>query len=262
MENQIINFINDQDKIIIINIFGVDTIFIKDEKFRNLFGNFIVIKDEEFAKRQAKLFYISAIMDENEDLEGDELFEKIDNYPLKEEINSLLVLPYVDHQAGLSFQTVAACLLEEDKLLIYERPDNFENLSNIRLGAAEDFEFEYLDNLKVNADCDLENYISHAMEIFHLYNDDEKIFELRKLELLDDCRAPEYPDDIFVGFFKEGFGGEGMWVRYEDFEGTDFYGILLNQPNQDLGVNEGDRIKFHLTKDKEDKIFCFCDLDE
>ena len=45
------------------------------------------------------------------------------------------------------------------------------------------------------------------------------------------------------------------------FEGTDFYGILLNQPNQDLGVNVGDRVKFHLTKDKEDKIFCFCDLD-
>lgn len=53
-----------------------------------------------------------------------------------------------------------------------------------------------------------------------------------------------------------------MWVRYKDFEGTDFYGILLNQPNQDLGVNAGDRVKFHLSKDKDDKIFCFCDLDE
>ena len=62
--------------------------------------------------------------------------------------------------------------------------------------------------------------------------------------------------------FKKGFGGEGMWVRYKDVEGTDFYGVLLNQPNQDLGVNMGDRVKFHLTKDKDDKVFCFCDLDE
>ena len=100
------------------------------------------------------------------------------------------------------------------------------------------------------------------MEVFKHYNDDEKIFELRNLELLDEVRELEYPDDVFVGFFKEGFGGEGMWVRCEDFEGKDFYGILLNQPEQDLGVNMGDRVKFHLTKDKDDKIFCFCDLDE
>ena len=100
------------------------------------------------------------------------------------------------------------------------------------------------------------------MEIFGLYNDDEKLFKLRKLELLDEVREVEYPDDIFVGFFKKGFGGEGMWVRCEDFENTDFYGILLNQPSQDLGVNEGDRVKFHLTRDEDDKIFCFCDLDE
>ena len=194
-------------------------------------------------------------------MDDDELFERIENYPIEDNINSLLVLPYVDHEAGLSFQTVAACLLEEDKLLVYERKDNFENLSNSRFGAVKDFEFEYLENLNVVADFDIENYKDKALYVFKLYNDDEKILELRNLELLDELREGEYPDDIFVGFFKTGFGGEGMWVRYEDFEGTDFYGILLNQPNQDLGVNVGDRVKFHLTKDKEDKIFCFCDLD-
>lgn len=263
MENQIINFINDQDKIIIINIFGVDTIFIKDEKFRNLFGNFIVIKDEEFAKRQARLFYISAIMDENEDLDGDELFEKIENYPLKEEINSLLVLPYVDHQAGLSFQTVAACLLEEDKLLIYERPDNFENLSNIRLGAAKDFEFEYLENLKVPEDFDFEPFQSHSMETFKHYNDDDKILTLRVLTMLDEYRNEQHPDDILVFFFKEALAPEGMWVRYEDFnEEQEIFGRLLNQPNQDFGVNMGDTVKFSFAKNQDGALICVCDLDK
>ena len=205
---------------------------------------------------------MDSIMNDDEDLDGDELFERIENFPLEDEINSLLVLPYVDHTAGLSFQTVAACLWNDDNLLIYERADGFTSLSNSRFGAVKDFEFEYLENLKVKANCDLEDYISRAMETFGHYNDDEKIFELRNLELLDEVREPEYPDDIFVGFFKKGFGGEGMWVRYEDVEGTDFYGVLLNQPNQDLGVNMGDRVKFHLTKDKDDKVFCFCDLDE
>ena len=37
-------------------MFGDDTIFIKDEKFRNLFANFIVIKDEEFSKDKILCF--------------------------------------------------------------------------------------------------------------------------------------------------------------------------------------------------------------
>lgn len=54
-----------------------------------------------------------------------------------------------------------------------------------------------------------------------------------------------------------------MWVRYEDYdEEHDIIGRLLNQPNQDLGVNAGDMIKFSFMKDKEDKLFCYCDLDE
>ena len=206
---------------------------------------------------------MDSIMNDDEDLDGDELFERIENFPLEDEINSLLVLPYVDHTAGLSFQTVAACLWNDDKLLIYERADGFTSLSNSRFGAVKDFEFEYLENLKVKANCDLEDYISRAMETFGHYNDDEKIFELRNLELLDEVREPEYPDDIFVGFFKKGFGGEGMWVRYEDYdEEHDIIGRLLNQPNQDLGINAGDMIKFSFTKDENDKTVCYCILDK
>ena len=172
-------------------------------------------------------------------------------------------MPYVDHEAGLSFQTVAACLLEEDNLLVYEREDNFENLSNSRFGAVKDFEFEYLENLMIPSDFDIAPFTSRAMEIFKLYNDDEKILVLRALPLLDDVRDKEFPDDILVIFLKEGFGAEGMWVRYEDYdEEHDIIGRLLNQPNQDLGINAGDMIKFSFMKDNDDKLFCYCDLDE
>lgn len=242
--------------------FGDDTIFIKDETFRNLFANFIVIKDAELSIRQAKMFHIDSIIGDDENLEGEELFERINNYELEEEVNSMILLPYVDHTAGLSFQMVATCLLKNDKLTVYEREDDFQILSNYRFDSLKDVEFEYLDNLDLNPDFDIESYKDHAMEIFYLYNDNDKLFTLRKLDILDELREPEYPDDVFVGFFKKGFGGEGMWVRYEDFEETDFYGILLNQPEQNLGVNKGDRVKFHITKNKNDKIFCFCDLDE
>ena len=202
-------------------------------------------------------------MNDDEDLDGDELFERIENFPLEDEINSLLVLPYVDHTAGLSFQTVAACLWNDDKILIYERADGFTSLSNSRFGAVKDFEFEYLENLKLNAGFDFESYKSHAMDIFRHYNDDEKILVLRLLDMFDGLRDQEFPDDLLVIFFKEGFGAEGMWVRYEDFnDDHEIFGTLLNQPNQDLGINRGDTVKFDFTKDEEDKVVCFCDLNE
>lgn len=155
-------------------------------------------------------------------------------------------------------------MLEEDKLLVYEREDNFENLSNSRFGAVKDFEFEYLENLKIPSDFDIEPFTSRAMEIFKYYNDDEKILVLRALPLLDELRDQEFPDDILVIFVKEGFGAEGMWVRYEDYdkEELDIFGRLLNQPNQDLGINQGDMVKFSITKDENDNVVCYCDLNE
>ena len=115
----------------------------------------------------------------------------------------------------------------------------------------------------VNADFDIEKYTSHAMEIFRHYNDDEKILVLRALPLLDESRNEEYPDDIMVFFSKDGCAPEGMWVRYEDYtEDHDILGELLNQPNQNMGVNRGDMVKFSIAKDEEGKVICFCDLNK
>lgn len=199
---------------------------------------------------------------DDEDPGEDELFDRIENFKLEEEVNSLLVLPYVDHQAGFSFQTVAACLWEDDNLTVQERPDDFKNLSNIRWDAGlAEFEFEYLDNLNVDADF-IEEYKKRAMDIFKFYNDDEKIFVLRSLPLLDEFRNEQHPDDILVFFFKEGCKPEGMWVRYEDYtEEHDIFGTLLNQPNQDMGVNEGDMVKFSFAKNQDGDLLCVCKLD-
>lgn len=112
------------------------------------------------------------------------------------------------------------------------------------------------------SDFDIEPFTSRALEIFKYYNDDENILVLRALPLLDELRDQVFPDDILVFFFKEGFGAEGMWVRYEDYdEDLDIHGRLLNQPNQDLGINCGDMVRFSLTKDENDKVVCFCNLD-
>lgn len=62
----------------------------------------------------------------DEDLTGEEMFERIENYDLGYEVNSFLALHYVGHEAGLSFQSVAACLLKDDELLVYERGDSLK----------------------------------------------------------------------------------------------------------------------------------------
>ena len=91
---------------------------------------------------------------------------------------------------------------------------------------------------------------------------DEKISDLRNLKILDEFRSEEFPDDILVFFFKEGCSAEGMWVRYEDTnEEKEIFGTLLSQPNQNMGINKGDRIKFNIIKAEGDS-FCCCDLDE
>lgn len=204
---------------------------------------------------------MDSIWDDDEDLDGDELRDRIENYSIEEKVNSLLVLPYVDHTAGLSFQIVTSCLWEEDKVLLYEIEDSFQMMATCRWGNIKDVEFEYLENLKINTDFDLKKYTSRAMDIFKHYNENEKLLILRALPILDELRDQEFPDDILVIFFKEGFGAEGMWVRYEDYnEEHDIFGTLLNQPNQDLGINKGDKVKFSFTKNQNDEIVCFCNL--
>ena len=53
------------------HILGVDSIFIIDGKFRNLFAKFILIKDEGFAKSILNFFYINSIMVGEEDFDDD-----------------------------------------------------------------------------------------------------------------------------------------------------------------------------------------------
>ena len=91
---------------------------------------------------------------------------------------------------------------------------------------------------------------------------DDRLAELRSLKELDEFRSEEFPDDILVFFFKEGFSTEGMWVRYEDMnENKEIVGTLINNPNQNLGIKEGDRVKFKLSEDYGG-LACCCNLDE
>lgn len=262
-QKNIIRFIkNHKQNIIVKHIFGDDSIFVKDEKFRNLFANFIVIKGDDFSDVQAKVLHIDEILDGAEELDQDEFTRRMDNFDIGYEVNSALVFAYVNHEEGLSFLTVAPTLLEGKKLTVYERDDDFNVRLDNKWEAVADLEFEYLKDLKVNAICDIDEYKSKIKEDAGVLKDDDKLSHLRSLKELDKFRNEEFPDDILVFFFKEGYSTEGIWVRYEDMnENKEIVGTLINNPNQNLGIKEGDRVKFKLSEDYGG-LACCCDLDE
>ena len=130
---------------------------------------------------------------------------------------------------------------------------------------------KYYEDLIANTGAnDLINFLQSTIEEYKsrikadpgVVKDDEKLSKLRSLEALDEFRNDEFPDDILVFFFKEGFSTEGMWVRYEDMnENNEIFGQLINNPNQNLGIKEGDRVKFKLSEDYGG-LACCCNLDE
>ena len=200
-------------------------------------------------------------MDGEEELDQDEFTRRMDNFDIGYEVNSALVFVYIHHEEGLSFITVAPTLLEGKKLTVYERGDDFNVRLDNKWEAVADLEFEYLKDLKVTANCNLEEYKSKVKEDAVAIKDDDKYSLLRGLKELDEFRNEEFPDDILVFFFKEGCSAEGMWVRHEELNGNnEFFGTLINQPNQNLGVNKGDKVKFNIIKAEGDS-FCCCDLD-
>ena len=63
----------------------------------------------------------------------------------------------------------------------------------------------------------------------------------RKVELVDALRSPEYPDDVLAVLAADGLPQEGVWFRLEGLTGEGMLaGVLLNEPDADYSVHEGD----------------------
>ncbi len=80
------------------------------------------------------------------------------------------------------------------------------------------------------------------------YAPSEDVAAIRSVDLIDDSRHPDYPDDILVIFLKDDYKPEGCWVRSMEVEEGRCIGKLLNEPDQDYGVHENDLIPFDIVK--------------
>ena len=82
-----------------------------------------------------------------------------------------------------------------------------------------------------------------------------EVERMRDFKFLDSMRHPDYPDDIQVLLVKENFKIEQVWVRSWKYTQDELFGQLLNEPDQNFGIHNGDIIGFAPVK-SDDKIFC------
>lgn len=232
---------------------------IKEENFRKLYHKYIVIKADEFAHQVGQSIQLDIAAESNPDKDIEEVFKSI---RIPENVNAILAIPYIDHEAGISFLSMAMAVLDGENVEIIKR-ESFGSLSLIRKNDIRDMEFEYLENLNANKDFDPEHY-EECSRMLDTYSRDEAIEALRSITDIDHLRNEDYPDDILVHFIKEDLQAEGMWVRYESItpEGM-IEGKLLNTPFQDFGVKAGDDVKVFPYKSEDmDELIIICDLNK
>ena len=219
--------------------------------FRELYGKYIQILDKEQSETLVKPI----------DIGDGEIIRAID---CDMEVNSTFVHAYIDHEAGMSFQVLTTVGFYDDAAnRIHERTD-FKSMVNIRKDKFDDFNIRIIEDDSYFNDKYGE-YVSNHDKVYT----NENLERIRDFKAIDSLRDGIFPDDIMVVFFKEGMQNEGMWVRIERMdddlplingEEGEFpllYGKLLNQPNQDLGVNMGDEVRVALIRYETGEVVAF-----
>lgn len=162
----------------------------------------------------------------------------IDEFPGADKANYILTYGYIDHEAGMTLEVLAAAMMYEAKFTFAET--NPEISSKIRIGSIKPEECYFFD------DTDGSIYHRYQEKVDNLkdYSAGEEVEETRRMEFLDPYRSPEYPDDVCVYLIKDGNKPEGCWVRIEAPAEKQIIGILLNEPDQDFGYHQGEKIAF------------------
>ena len=160
--------------------------------------------------------------------------------------NGVIGYFYVDHEEGISFRIHALCRVEHGKLpqIVANFADHGEDCV---LRYDEFGEFHLLSNEEANSLLlsDDERWYIFDDQRWFIYYDPENLHAIRNRGDLDQFRAPGYFDDVSVVLVPEDGGvPEIVWVRLEEMaeDGFAFQGVLLNEPDADIGVHEGDTI--------------------
>lgn len=184
----------------------------------------------------------------------DNLRQCIENYPDADKANCILTCGYIDREAGLTMEVLCAGYKNGDDFSFFDQCK--EHRVILRVGSVEEDEFYLFDD----SDGRLQKKYSDKIEILKDYEASEEVEETRKMEFFDKLRHEHYPDDVMVYLAREGLNPEGGWVRIIGLGDHFIMGTLLNEPDQDFGYHEGEKIAFFVQKTEDDQIICFSNM--
>ncbi len=178
----------------------------------------------------------------------------IRDFPGAGDAEYILTYGYIDRQRGLTLEILAAARRENGHF--YFMDGNETVRSFVRIEVVEEDTFWYFPD----EDGILEKRYAAKIEMLKSYDASEEVEQTREMGFLDQCRDPQYVDDVLVYMIKENLEPEGCWVRITG-RGEDYLiGTLLHDPVQDFGYHNGDTIGFFVRRRDEDTIICCCDV--
>lgn len=199
---------------------------IEDLSFRKLAGNYVLLTNIPMERFQ---LYNS----EFQCLEGD---------------NALLTYGYIDHQASLSFEILCfAKYIPEKRIEL--RPGNSKISFKIR------YDGMVGDVVVLPYDISMAEFHNKVKMVSEGYRYSDDVEEIRKYDLIDSDRHPQFPDDVGALLFKEGVQMEKVWVRTSAIINGKIAGYLLNQPHSSkFDLKRGDMVTLVSVPTKEGRF--------
>ena len=176
------------------------------------------------------------------------------DFPGAEDSNGILTYGYYDREAGLTLEVLGAAHVEGESARFED--SSKDTRSFIRIGAVAEDDFLFF----ADEDGKLAERYADKIEMLHHYDADEEVEKTREMSFLDGCRHEEYIDDVMVFLVKDGLKPEGCWARIIGLGDHFFMATLLNEPDQDFGYHEGEKIAFFVQETDDKKVICISDM--
>ncbi len=186
---------------------------------------------------------------------NDNIKKIMTDLPGAEDANGVLTYGYYDREAGLTLELLAAAKINEKDFQY--AAGNPEVTLKLRIEALGDTEFYVVSD----EDGKMSEKFADKMEMLKGYDpENPDIEKTREMQFLDPFRNDVYIDDILVRLIKDGLKAEECWTRIIGLGEHWFMGTLLNEPYQNFGWHEGEKIAFFVQKDDNDNLICFTDM--
>lgn len=171
----------------------------------------------------------------------DSIRPQLADYDQYQDIQSVMVYGYVDHEDGFCFEVIS---LSKDNESFYEENE----VPSVCYESDEilEVDIEILDNF------DLENHYFEKILQIQNNQDCASLKWTRELKYLDEYRDFHHIDDVRIYFSLENGATEELWARLEAMIGSDFKVCLLEEPSSS-DHHRGQEIILHLLTKKDGK---------